>query len=278
MDLSQLTLDNIVTGLLNFVPRLGSAILVYLIARLISSSAARLIRRSMEAQKRDVELILLLEMLTRWGILALGIVLALEQLAPGRFSSLIAGLGIAGFTIGFALQDVAKNFVAGILLLIQQPFEIGDAIEVSDFGGTVLDISLRATELRTWDGRRVFIPNGDIFVSPIVNFSRAMRRRIEISIGVAPDSDLDHVARVTLDTIAKKVSGVLTDPAPQVIFSQFGESTIDLKVLYWIDTGEAGVFQAQDEGVRSIKEAFEDRGIDMPYPTRTILMAEGVAP
>ncbi len=278
MDLSQLTLDNIVTGLLNFVPRLGSAILVYLIARLISSSAARLIRRSMEAQKRDVELILLLEMLTRWGILALGIVLALEQLAPGRFSSLIAGLGIAGFTIGFALQDVAKNFVAGILLLIQQPFEIGDAIEVSDFGGTVLDISLRATELRTWDGRRVFIPNGDIFVSPIVNFSRAMRRRIEISIGVAPDSDLDHVARVTLDTIAKKVSGVLTDPAPQVIFSQFGESTIDLKVLYWIDTGEAGVFQAQDEGVRSIKEAFEDRGIGMPYPTRTILMAEGVAP
>ncbi len=278
MDLSQLTLDNIVTGLLNFVPRLGSAILVYLIARLISSSAARLIRRSMEAQKRDVELILLLEMLTRWGILALGIVLALEQLAPGRFSSLIAGLGIAGFTIGFALQDVAKNFVAGILLLIQQPFEIGDAIEVSDFGGTVLDISLRATELRTWDGRRVFIPNGDIFVSPIVNFSRAMRRRIEISIGVAPDSDLDHVARVTLDTIAKKVGGVLTDPAPQVIFSQFGESTIDLKVLYWIDTGEAGVFQAQDEGVRSIKEAFEDRGIGMPYPTRTILMAEGVAP
>lgn len=275
MDLSQLTLDNIVTGLLDFVPRLGVAILVYLIARLISSSAARLIRRSMEMQKRDTELIVLLEMLTRWGILALGIVLALEQLAPGRFSSLIAGLGIAGFTIGFALQDVAKNFVAGILLLIQQPFEIGDSIEVADFGGTVLDISLRATELRTWDGRRVFIPNGDIFVSPIVNFSRAMRRRIEISIGVAPDSDLDHVARVTLDTIAKSVSGVLTDPAPQVVFSQFGESTIDIKVLYWIDTGEAGVLQAQDEGVRGIKEAFEDQGIEMPYPTRTILMAKG---
>jgi small-conductance mechanosensitive channel len=275
MDLSQLTLDNIVTGLLNFVPRLGTAILVYLIARLISSSAARLIRRSMEARKREQEIIVLLEMLTRWGILALGIVLALEQLAPGRFSSLIAGLGIAGFTIGFALQDVAKNFVAGILLLIQQPFEIGDEIEVADFIGTVLDISLRATEMRTRDGRRVFIPNGDIFVSPIVNFSRALRRRIEILIGVAPDSDLDRVARITLDIIAKNVSGVLTDPAPQVVFSQFGESTIDFKVFYWIDTGEAGVLQAQDEGVRGIKEAFEDEGIEMPYPTRTILMAEG---
>lgn len=276
MDLSQLTLDNIVSGIVDFLPRLGFAILVYLIARLISSSAARLIRRSMETQKRDQELIVLLEMLTRWGILALGIVLALEQLAPGRFSSLIAGLGIAGFTIGFALQDVAKNFVAGILLLIQQPFEIGDSIEVVDFGGTVLDISLRATELRTWDGRRVFIPNGDIFVSSIVNFSRAMRRRIEIPIGVAPDSDLDRVARVTLDTIAKGVNGVLDDPAPQVVFSQFGESTIDFKVLYWIDTGEAGVLQAQDEGVRAIKKAFEEQGIEMPYPTHTIVMAEEV--
>ncbi|UCF61186.1 MAG: mechanosensitive ion channel family protein [Anaerolineaceae bacterium] len=276
MDLSQLTLDNIVSGIVDFLPRLGFAILVYLIARLISSSAARLIRRSMETQKRDQELIVLLEMLTRWGILALGIVLALEQLAPGRFSSLIAGLGIAGFTIGFALQDVAKNFVAGILLLIQQPFEIGDSIEVVDFGGTVLDISLRATELRTWDGRRVFIPNGDIFVSSIVNFSRAMRRRIELPIGVAPDSDLDRVARVTLDTIAKGVNGVLDDPAPQVVFSQFGESTIDFKVLYWIDTGEAGVLQAQDEGVRAIKKAFEEQGIEMPYPTHTIVMAEEV--
>jgi small-conductance mechanosensitive channel len=274
MDLTQITLENIANGLLDFLPRLGTAILVYLIARLVSASATRLIRRSMEKQNRDPEIIVLLEMLTRWGILALGIVLALEQLAPGRFSSLIAGLGIAGFTIGFALQDVAKNFVAGILLLIQQPFEIGDAIEVGGYGGTVLDISLRATEMRTWDGRRVYIPNGDIFVSSIVNFSRALRRRVDIIAGVAPDSDLNQVARIALETIKESVDGVLDDPAPQVVFSQFGESTIDFKALYWIDTGEAGVLQAQDEGVRAIKEAFEREGIDMPYPTRTILMAQ----
>jgi small-conductance mechanosensitive channel len=273
MELSQLTLENIVTGLLEFLPRLGAGVLVFLIARLISFSAARLIRRSMEMRDRDPELIVLLEMLSRWGILALGIVLALEQLAPGRFSSLIAGLGIAGFTIGFALQDVAKNFVAGILLLIQQPFDIGDSIEVAGYGGTVLDISLRATEMRTWDGRWVFIPNGDIFVSSIVNFSRALRRRVDISVGVAPDSDLDKVARIALDAIQKNVNGVLEDPAPQIAFSQFGESTIDFKALYWIDTGEAGVLQAQDEGVRAIKEAFENQAIEMPYPTHMILMA-----
>lgn len=278
MDLSQLTLENITTGLLAFLPRLGTAILVFIVVRVISSSAARLVRQSMEKRKRDPELIVLLEMLTRWGILVLGIVLALEQIAPGRFSSLVAGLGVAGITIGFALQDVAKNFIAGILLLIQQPFDIGDAIEVSDYGGTVLDIALRATEMRTWDGRHVIIPNADVFINPITNFSRALRRRVNIPVGVAPDSDLNHVARITLDTLEKHVQGILEDPAPQITFSNFGESTIDFTAYYWIDTGEAGVYQAQDEGVRAIKEAYEREGIEMPYPTRTILMAEGTRP
>jgi small conductance mechanosensitive channel len=272
MGLPDLSWDAIATAQVNFLPRLGLALLIYIIARILSAWVARIIRRGMERRERDQEIIVLLEMLTRWGILALGIVLALEQIAPGRFSSLIAGLGIAGFTIGFALQDVAKNFVAGILLLIQQPFEIGDKIEVAGFGGTVLDISLRATEIRAWDGRYVFIPNGDIFVNPIVNFTRAPRRRLTIEVGVSPDSDLDQVARSALEAL-REVSGLLAEPAPQVVFSNFGESTIDFTLYYWIDTGEAGFLKAQDEGVRAIKSAFERENIEMPYPTQTILMA-----
>jgi small conductance mechanosensitive channel len=273
MGLPDLSWDTVVTALMNFLPRLGLALLIYLIARLLSAWVVKLIRRGMEQRERDPEIIVLLEMLTRWGILALGIVLALEQIAPGRFSSLIAGLGIAGFTIGFALQDVAKNFVAGILLLIQQPFEIGDAIEVAGHGGTVLDISLRATEIRAWDGRYIFIPNGDIFVNPIINFTRAPRRRVTIGAGVSPDSDLDHVARIAMEAL-REVNGLLDDPAPEVTFSNFGESTIDFTLYYWIDTGEAGVLKAQDEGVRAIKSAFERENIEMPYPTQTILMSD----
>jgi small-conductance mechanosensitive channel len=232
--------------------------------------AARLVRSAMQRREHDQEIIVLLELLARWGILAFGIVLALEQLAPGRFSSLIAGLGIAGFTIGFALQDVAKNFVAGILLLIQQPFEIGDDIEVAGYTGTVLEISLRATEMRALDGRFVFIPNGDIFVNPIVNFTRAPRRRVEIAAGVSPDSDLDHVARTAMGSL-DAVVGILDQPAPRIIFSNFGDSTIDFTLHYWIDTGEAGILKAQDEGVRAIKTAFEREQIEMPYPTHMIL-------
>lgn len=268
-----LSFDNIVDNIVAFLPRLGFAIFVYLAARTISAWTTKLIRQAMERQERDPELIVLLEMLTRWGILALGIVLALEQIAPGRFSSLIVGLGIAGFTIGFALQDVAKNFVAGILLLLQRPFEIGDAIEVAGYSGTVVDISLRSTDLRTWDGRHVLIPNGDIFVSPIVNFSRATRRRVHITVGVAYDTDLDKVTRVALEAL-KAVPGLLQDPAPSVIFSTFGDSAIEFSAYFWIDTDAIALGTAQDAGVKAIKTAFEREGIEFPYPTRTVISTE----
>jgi small conductance mechanosensitive channel len=90
-----------------------------------------------------------------------------------------------GFTIGFALQDVSANFVAGFLLLIQQPFDIGNFIEVAGYDGKVLAVDLRATELLTSDGRRVMIPNSEVFSNPIINFTRTERRRIALPIGIA---------------------------------------------------------------------------------------------
>jgi small-conductance mechanosensitive channel len=273
MQTFELSLDTIVNGIVAFLPRLGLAILVYLAARMISAWVSKILRRSMEQRDHDPELIVLLEMITRWSILALGVVLSLEQLAPGRFTGLIAGLGIAGFTIGFALQDVAKNFVAGILLLIQQPFGIGDAIEVAGYGGTVVDISLRSTDLQTWDGRHVLIPNGDVFVSPIVNFSRGTHRRVQISVGVAYDSDLDKVTRVALDAI-KNAPGLLQDPAPSVIFSTFSDSAIEFSAYYWIDTDIASLGIAQDTGIKAIKDSFARESIEIPYPIRTVITAE----
>lgn len=273
MNLSELSLDGLWNSVLAFLPKLGLAILIYLAARIVSSWAVRILRKGMQRRGHDLEVIVLLEMLTRWGIIGLGILLALEQIAPGKTTSLVAGLGIAGFTIGFALQDVAKNFVAGLLLLLQQPFEIGDAVEVAGYSGTVMDITLRATEMRTWDGRFVIIPNGDVFVKPIINFSKAKHRRVNISVGVAYESDLDKVTRVVLEAI-NDVPGLLQDPAPAVIFSTFGDSAIEFSAYYWIDTDVAGLGSAQDAGVKAIKNAFEREGIEIPYPIRTVLTSE----
>ncbi len=275
MNPSNLNIENIIDEFTEFLPRLGLALLVLFIAYWVSRIIRRQVRRAMKRRDHDPELIVLLEMLTRWGILAFGIVIAAEQIAPGQFSSLIAGLGVAGITIGFALQDVAKNFIAGLLLLIQQPFEIGESIEVVGYGGTVLDISLRSTTIRTWDGRHVIIPNSEVYLNPIINFSAAPRRRIEFTVGVAPDSDLGQATRVALKALIENVEGILQDPTPQIVFSNFGDFTIDFTAYYWIDTGEVGVMKATHEGVIAIKRAFEQEKIDMPYPTYVTLSPDG---
>jgi small conductance mechanosensitive channel len=151
----------------------------FLLSRWLSTA----VRPAAGRQEHRENISLILSRLTRWAILVLGLTLAAEQIIP-NVTSLLAGLGIAGFTLGFALQDVAKNFIAGLLILLQRPFEIGDVIQVSGFTGTVLDISLRTTDMRTADGLLVTIPNGDVFVSSITNYTRAPQRRIEIQAGV----------------------------------------------------------------------------------------------
>ena len=273
MTLTGFDFQAMLEAIVAFLPRLGLALLVYLIARVISSWTTRLLRRRLVKQKADEELIILLEMFTRWGIQGLGIVLALEQLAPGRLSTLFAGLGIAGVTIGFALQDVAKNFIAGILLLLTQPFEIGDTIEVQGFVGKVLAINLRSTEMRESDGRFVIIPNSDIFISPIINFTRAPRRRIRLPLGISIDTDLDLASRTFFDAV-EEISGVLNDPAPQLILESFNDSVIQSTLLYWIDTAQVDYSEAQTAGARAITYAFKEAGIIMPYPTVEVTMIE----
>lgn len=266
---TSLSFQAMLQNLLDFLPRLAFSLLILLLSYLLSRGTARFVRRSLERRGHDAELIILLAMLTRWGILGFGIVLAIEQLAPGQLSSLVAGLGIAGFTIGFALQDVAKNFIAGIIILLQQPFDIGDGIEVNGYAGKVLHISLRSTEMMTWDGRHVIIPNSEIYNSPIVNLTRATKRRLEIKAGVAYDSNLDLVARSALDVI-QTVNGVLTDPGPFITFSSLGDFAVHFSLYYWIDTSQTDFTRAMDEGIRAIKLRFEKDGIEMPFPTQTV--------
>jgi small conductance mechanosensitive channel len=274
MEFINFDLQAILETIVAFLPRLGLALLVYIITHWISTWATRLLRRRLANQKADEELIILLQMLTRWGIRALGIVLALEQLAPGRLSTLLAGLGIAGVTIGFALQDVAKNFIAGILLLLTQPFEIGDTIDVGGFTGKVLAINLRSTEMREADGRFVIIPNSDVFISPIVNFTRAPRRRVKLPLGITIDTDLNLATRTAFSSILT-IEGYLEDPAPQLVFESFTDSVIQASLYYWIDTAKIDFMDAHTAGTLAINRAFIDAGIVMPYPTVEVTMANG---
>lgn len=254
----------------DLINRLLTALLIVLAAIVLSRWLSKAVRTAAGRQEHRENISLILSRLTRWVILILGLTLAAEQIIP-NVTSLLAGLGIAGFTLGFALQDVAKNFIAGLLILLQRPFEIGDVINVSGFTGTVLDISLRTTDMRTADGLFVTIPNGDVFVSSITNYTQAPRRRIEIPVGVGYDAEPDQVEQVALEAI-QAVPGLLANPAPSVIYSNLGDAAVQISIYYWIDASTTEYLLAKDQGIKRIMAAFDQHGIDMPFPTMAVVM------
>lgn len=252
------------------LPQVVAGFLIFVFSIYLARFLGKLTVRGLKARQVDKEISVLMERAVRWGVMVLGIILAFQQ-AGQDVSAFLTGLGILGFTIGFALQDVSANFVAGVLLLIQQPFDIGDYIEVAGYDGTVLTVDLRATELLTSDGRRVMIPNNEVFSNPIVNFTRTKRRRIALPVGIAYDSDLEQVRRVSLEAV-NSIPGILSDPAPAVVFGAFGDTAINLTIYYWYSTSETGSGSAKDSGIVAIKQAYDKAGIEMPYPTQTIFV------
>ncbi len=256
----------------DFFNRLLTALIIVLAAIVLSRWLAKAVRTAAGRQEHRENISLILSRLTRWAILVLGLTLAAEQIIP-NVTSLLAGLGIAGFTLGFALQDVAKNFIAGLLILLQQPFAIGDVIDVSGFTGTVLDISLRTTDMRTADGLFVTIPNGDVFVSSITNYTRAPQRRIEIQVGVGYAADPGEVEKVAIDAL-QPIPGLLSDPAPSVVYNNLGDSAVKISIFYWIDASKVAYLEAKDQGIKQIMAAFDRHGIDMPFPTMAVIMPD----
>lgn len=255
-------------NLLSFIPFLIVSLLIFVLSLYLAGLMSRGVRRLLERRKVDQELTLLLSQVTRWALIVVGVALALEQIGFD-LTAFLAGLGILGFTVGFALQDVSKNFVAGVLLLLEQPFDLGDTIEVGGLIGRVAKVDVRATELYTPEGQNVIIPNGEIYTSAITNYSRYPRRRVELTVGVGYESDLEQVRAVALDALTG-LPGLLADPAPQVIFRNFGESSIDFTLYFWVDLEKISYLTALDAAVVRIKDAFEKAGIDIPFPVRTV--------
>ncbi len=255
---------------LDFLPKLIASIVIFLATLFIASFLSRRVYRLMKQREIREELSLLFSRLTRWSIWIIGTLFALSVVGF-NVTAFIAGLGVTGLVIGFALQDISRNFTAGALLMIQEPFSLGDYIEVAGEEGTVTDIQLRATELLAPDGIKVLIPNGDVFTSTIHNYTKIHLRRVELTIGVAYDSDLEKVTRVTLEAI-HAVPGLLDDPEPMLFFHQFDDSAIVFSVRYWFDTEQSDIFMARDVGVKAIKTAFEREGVEIPFPIQTVLL------
>lgn len=257
-------------------PQILFAIFILILGLYLARLVKGLVQSGLRYRKADPEISVVMARIVQWTIIVLGALIAAQQ-AGLEITAFLAGLGILGFTVGFALQDVSKNFVAGMLILIQQPFELGDTIKVAGFTGTILEISLRDTEMRTVDGLRVRIPNGDVFTSPILNYTGVQQRRLQLNFGVAYDSDLEQVRRVALEAL-HSVPGVLDNPPIDFRFEAFGDYAILLNILYWYDENQTGYSEALDAGIRLIKKAFDEAGIEIPVPYQKIKLSHPVEP
>lgn len=274
MDIST-ELQALLQQFLLFVPRLVVALAIFAATLVLSAMAARSVRRRLGARLADPNIARLLAILTRWGLVVLGTLVALEQV-DFDVTSFVAGLGIAGFTVGLALQDIARNFVAGVLLLTRQPFGVGDFIETSGLQGTVLDVTVRDTVIRTLDGETVVVPNFDVYTHPIVNYSGQPQRRRTVHIGLGYGEDVRRAVGVFLAAV-RGVDGVLGDPPPTIRAEELGDSALQLAARFWVDQTTDDLLQVHSDVVQAVKEAAERDGIDLPYPTQTVRL-EGTPP
>ena len=208
------------------------------------------------------------------AIYAIAIILALDILGV-NVMPFIAGAGVAGIAIGFAAKDTLSNLIAGVLLILDRPFEVGDRIEVwtaptgSATWGDVIDIGLRATKIKTTDNIVIVIPNNEIMKRDIVNYTIITSMiRIRINIGIAYDADLKK-AKEIISAVAETSDWVAKDPPPKVVVRNFGESSVDLQLRVWI-TDARRRMDVIDTITDAVKEAFDSEGIEIPYPKRDI--------
>lgn len=261
--------DTFVENFIKGIPNLLTALAIFIVSLYLAGVLSRVIKRVLVARQAPEGVTRLLADVTRVTVIVIGVITALQRFFD--VTAFLAGLGIIGFTVGFALQDVMKNFAAGIILLIQQPFHVDEFIGVAGFDGQVLAIDLRTTEMRALDGRIVSIPNAEVLANPIINYTRANRRRIELSVGVAYNTETEVARRVVLEAL-ENVPGYMAEPAPLIGFSNFGDSALDLTMLFWADMSKTNPIAAKDAAFSQIKKALDREGIDIPFPIRTVFM------
>lgn len=267
MDIKSI-LQDWLKSFLEFLPQIISALVIFFAsifgAGFFAKSMKKLIGRKISSE----EIQQLVFRVTRWTIVVIGTIVALDQV-NFNVTGFIAGLGVAGFTIGFALQDIAKNFISGLLLLYRQPFKISDFVKVSDYSGTVKQINIRDTEIETLDGELVIIPNRDVFENPIINYTHSPLRRRTVTIGLGYDEDVDRAIGIFQDAI-KGVAGVEKDPAPSIVVRELGDSALMMDARFWINQRDINFLNVHSDVVTAIKEAAEDNQINLPYPVQTI--------
>jgi small-conductance mechanosensitive channel len=245
-----------------FLPNLLLIAIILLLTLAISRRSQGLVRQLSERTQAPREIGDLLARMARIAILLVGLLLVLSQLGLGSaVLSFVAGLGIAGIVIGFALQDIVKHFAAGVLLLMLRPFRIGDEVKIGAFEGRVQDVQLRATVLKTQSGDEVLIPNADVYNSALVNLSRYELHRHAVALKVPEGLELGRV-RAALAQAIEGVPGTAANPAPSVVATGLDGAVVMIEARFWVDERAASPDVVTTGVIAVARRVFEEAGRD----------------
>ena len=264
-------INGMVQGAIALLPNVVIGVVVFIVFWIVGRIIRSIIRK--QTRNRDTRNIgLVFGRLIQGGMIILGFLIAATIIFPSfNPADALAALGIGGVAIGFAFKDILQNFLAGILILLTEPFQLDDQIIFKGFEGTVEHIQTRATTIRTYDGRRVVIPNAELFTNAVMVNTAYERRRLQYDIGIGYGDDIATAKNIILETL-RNSDGILTDPQPEALVVELADSTINIRARWWIEPPRrSDAIASTDWVLENVCNALVEAGIDLPFPTQQVL-------
>lgn len=253
------------------LPRLAAAVLVFAVFYFVGKTFRSGVRLISTKYAYHRNLAYVFGRTTQFALIIFGFFMAAMIYFPSvNARTIFEVLGVGSIALGFALKDILQNFVAGILILLRQPFRIGDEIRAGAFEGVIEDIETRATFIRTYDGRRVVIPNASLFNESVIVHTAFPIRRQEYAVGIGFGDDVKLAKRLIEEAISE-TDGVIEDPKPDTITNELGASSVQILARWWAKSQIHDVLTVKDKVIASIKQKLITNGIDIPFPTQQIL-------
>jgi len=260
------TIDQLNVFLTTYGMQVIGAVIILILGRIGAGFGRKIIKKLLIRSKTDAAVVSFVANLTYFLILTFAVLAALAKFGI-QTASFVAILGAAGFAVGFALQGSLANFAAGVLILVLRPFKTGDYIEGAGVAGTVKGIELFNTILATPDNIKIMVPNGKLFGNVIKNMSAYDTRRVDLVVGIGYGASIGKAVEV-LGDLMRKDPRILSNPPAQIAVSELADSSVNLLVRPW--TKRQDLWAVRWDLTRAIKEAFDEHGIEIPFPQRVV--------
>ncbi len=266
------SLERFFATVIHRLPFVAAGLVCVIVGALIARLARVAVTRGGRRARLDPAFVGLIARITSAAIMLGAFAVASVIIFPSlRWRDLVTGLGISSVAIGFALKDILQNFVAGVLLLWRRPFRIGDQIRTGEYEGTVEDIDVRATRIRTYDNELVVVPNGEVYTRGMIVRTAFGHRRVRLGVSISYFDDI-NADREVIRAALSRTEGVMAEPAPWVYVETLGATNVEMSVHFWVDAPQANVLRVLDRVATSVKMALDTAGADATFPRTVVLM------